>query len=57
MHYSAGEWLLYLQSLNTCAECAIILLFEFDHINDRERRGVCVSVVLKFNWTNLNASI
>ena len=35
-----------LQSLNTCVDCAIILLVQFDHINDREGRGVCVSVVL-----------
>ena len=29
MHYSADEWLLYLQSLNTCADCesnSIILM-------------------------------
>ena len=38
------EWLLYLQSLNTCADCAIIILVQFHHINDREGRGVlCVS--------------
>ena len=37
-----------LQSLNTCSDCAIILLVQFHHIiNDREGRGVCVSVVLK----------
>ena len=53
VHYSAGEWLLYLQNLNTCADCAIILLVQFHHINDREGRGVCVSVVLKFYWSNL----
>ena len=42
-----------LQSLNTCADCAIILVVQFHHINDREGRSVCLSVVLKFYWSNL----
>ena len=53
VHYSAGEWHLYLQSHNTCADCAIILVVQFHHIIDREGRGVCLSVVLKFYWSNL----
>ena len=41
-----------LQSLNTRVDCVLILLVQFHHINDREGRGVCVSVVLKIYWSN-----
>ena len=36
----------------TCADCAIILLVQFHHFNEREGRGACVSIVLKFYWSN-----
>ena len=54
MNYSVDEWLLYLQNLNTCADCAKIILVQFHHFNDREGRGACVSVVLKFYWSKFD---